>query len=363
MRHLTNFLPALGKIDPNNQYVVLIRQSLPQIESPENIVFKRVPDNKASGLKSRIVGDLIQIPLNLKKDGIGLIVSLMNFGPIISSIPHVLFQANPTYFCNYLLNILMGKKKVEVYFRRLWTVESMKRADLIITPSDAMTEMIKQKCPSVRKRNFKTLYHGINHQASSSAPDEELLKPLSFSGHKLFYPTHLYPHKGFDILFKSLSILKNKKINFRLFTTISYEDWPEGMQKYKQMVDKFDLANNVVFLGNVPQDQIGYFYEQCDLMVFPSLCESFGFPMFEAMAFDLPTVAAGTLINREICNDAALYYDPLDPEDGANKIMLALDKDTSNTLRQKAKLRLNSYDWSWNRCAKNFFGLIEEFVV
>jgi len=360
LRHLTNFLPALGKVDPNNEYVAFIRKSIPVFSAPENITIKRVSDQKASRLINRITGDLIQLPLKLKRENFEIIVSLMNFGPIITSTPHILFQANPTYFCRYLLDSLKGKKKIEVYLRRLWSVESMKRADLIVTPSNAMADMIRETCPTVKRRNFQTLFHGFNDQSLKSAPDERYIKLLAFDGYKLLYPTHAAPHKGFEILFKMLFHLKKQMKNFALFVPICNEDWPKGILKFKTIISNLNLQENVVFLGRVPQSQMGYLYQNCDLMVYPSLCESFGFSMIEAMGFGLPIVASGTSINREMCADGALYYNPLDAVGGAEAIIEALKPQIRDKLIKNGQLRYRSYDWSWNRCAKEFVNLFKE---
>jgi len=40
------------------------------------------------------------------------------------------------------------------------------------------------------------------------------------------------------------------------------------------------------------------------------LCESFGFPLVEAMGARLPIVAADTPVNQEVCGKAAIYFPP-----------------------------------------------------
>ena len=49
-------------------------------------------------------------------------------------------------------------------------------------------------------------------------------------------------------------------------------------------------------------------YHAADIFVFPSFLESFGHPLVETMACGLPVVAADTAVNREICGDAAEYF-------------------------------------------------------
>ena len=49
-----------------------------------------------------------------------------------------------------------------------------------------------------------------------------------------------------------------------------------------------------------------------ELFVFPSIYEGFGFPLLEAMAYGVPSIAARSSSLPEIGGDAALYFDPRD---------------------------------------------------
>ena len=106
----------------------------------------------------------------------------------------------------------------------------------------------------------------------------------------------------------------------RLIKLIGRKD----LRDLTSLIKKLGLDDNVVLTGRIPQDEINVFYKNCDLMVYPSLCESFGFSMVEAMGYGLPIVAADTPINKEICEDAAIYYSALDHEDAARKIISVL---------------------------------------
>lgn len=362
MRHLTNFLPELGRQDTEREYTILVRESFPTLAVAPNISIERIPNGFVSNWMKRLAGDIFEIPWKLNKEKYDAIVSLTNFGPVFSPVPHIFFQRNALYYCDYYLSQITGREKTETLLRRRLAVESMKRADLIVTPTNAMAEMIKATCPEVKNRKFHTLYHGFSKDTYQEQLDAKYEKQLDIEGFKFLYPTHPAPHKGFEILFEILKTLKERNLNFKLFTTIAYKDWPEGIRQYKKQVQSLGIDDCVAFIGRIPQSQMGSLYKKCDLMLYPSLCESFGFSMIEAMGHDLPIVAAGTPVNREMCRDGAFYYPQLNPSAGAEAIINAIDPENRKKLVVNGHRRLISFQWGWNRYVDQFIKMIERVI-
>jgi glycosyltransferase involved in cell wall biosynthesis len=361
IRHLTNFIPMLSACSEKNQYVFLVRDSFSEIYVGENILYKKIPDKQAASWFSRLYYDIVVLPRMLGREGYTAIVSLTNFGPIWSPIPHVFFQRNAVYYCDYYLKIVNRRLKLESMARRFLAIQSMNRADLVVTPSNAMAAMIKDKCPSVRQKEFYTLYHGFSKETLKACTlDESILNVINTTRQKIFYPTHPAVHKGFEILFKLLFEYKKRNKHFVLITTINEEDWPSGIRKYRDIVQKLGLQDEVKFIGRVHQSQMGYIYEHVDCMVYPSLCESFGFSMIEAMGYGLPILAANTDINREICDNAAIYYEPENYREGAEKLALLMGENVRSELENNAKRRVLSRDWGWDRYAREFVEMIEK---
>ncbi|MBI5373871.1 MAG: glycosyltransferase [Candidatus Schekmanbacteria bacterium] len=362
MRHLTNFIPELGSQDKENEYVFLVRNSFPEIHSSQNIKIELTADSRASSPFARLIDDIWYLPKKIEKENFDVVVSLTNFGPVWCPVPHIFFQRNPLYYCKYYLSQIKGKTKREIFLRRKVAVESIKRADLVVTPSDAMTDMIKETCPSVRNKKFKTLYHGFDKQSLQEQLDEQYAKLLKVNGYKILYPTHPGLHKGFDVLFEILASLKNEGLNYCFFSTIAHEDLPREVERYERIIDKLGINDRVVFMGRVPQRQMGTLYEQCDLMLYPSLCESFGFSMIEAMGHGLPIVAAETAINKEICGTGANYYEPLDVRSGVEAVLKTLKPDASEALRKNGEARVKSFDWSWKRYTREFIETVSSVL-
>jgi glycosyltransferase involved in cell wall biosynthesis len=106
------------------------------------------------------------------------------------------------------------------------------------------------------------------------------------------------------------------------------------------------LKNDVVFTGYVPHDHLPSFYLLCDLFVSPSLQESFGMPILEAMACGVPVIVSSLEVFHEIAGEAAVYVSPTDPYEIAASIYTLIQDDS---LRQRCvrlgKERAKAFTW------------------
>ena len=100
-------------------------------------------------------------------------------------------------------------------------------------------------------------------------------------------------------------------------------------------------------------------YAQSDLFIFPSLTESFAYPLVEAMASELPVIAADIPICREICGEAAVYFNPLNADDLAQKIRNMRDdpKRRQELAALGRKRAIEHFDWKEH--VKRLLELIE----
>ncbi|MEQ8330599.1 MAG: glycosyltransferase [Longimicrobiales bacterium] len=101
-------------------------------------------------------------------------------------------------------------------------------------------------------------------------------------------------------------------------------------------------------VGRVPHEALGDLYRSASVVFLPSHFESFSATYLEAMHFGVPLVTSDRDFARDLCADAALYADPLDPTDCAVQLLRALD-DTGERarLRDAGFRRLADFpDWT-----------------
>jgi glycosyltransferase involved in cell wall biosynthesis len=317
-------------------------------------------DVAAGGISSRLFYDLWELPRRLRSENFRAIVSLTNFGPIWSSARHILFQTNALYFCEQWLKGTSASRRVSEVLRGRYALAGMKRARFIVTPSRAMAAAILRRMPELRNKDFRVLYHGFAPGSMDEPLEEAVRDRLNTGAVKLVYLTHPAPHKGFDVAFRTLRELQRRGIDATLYTTFDRQDWPKLVRQYEHSAQKCLVRDRVVFLGNVPPAQVGDLLKKSSVFIWPSLVESFGFPLLEAMGSRVPIVAAGTEVNREICGDAALYYSPLNAMEFADTVERALCPGEQARLRRECDQRMKAFDWSWDRYAREFVQIIRD---
>jgi len=359
LRHLRGFVPALAAEPSGHSYTLLARKSIAVQLEAANIRLETIDDAVSAGLFSRIWFDNVNLPAMLREGCYDALVSLVNFGPIYPVKPHLLFQRNALLFDSISSGRTRHRKSLDLWLRRFLAIQAMRRANVIVTPTRAMADIIRRSVPWTGRKQFCILHHGFDFQpalpsAPSCHPDM-----ADCSGLRLLYPSHPGRHKGFEILLHAISILRSRGATFKLYLTTSPRDQSVLTSRYEDAVRKLGIGDLVVFLGPISQEQMPDIYASSDLLVYPSLVESFGFALLEGMAHRLPIVAADTPVNRELCQNAALYYRATDATAAANAIESALCVATRAELLNYCENRLATFDWSWRRYVREFVQLLD----
>lgn len=110
-------------------------------------------------------------------------------------------------------------------------------------------------------------------------------------------------------------------------------------------------AGRIARLGPLTRAELQALYENCALLLFPSLYEGFGLPVLEAMQAGAPVITSNTSSLPEVAGDAARLIDPHDPQALACAVRQLLE-DPALRERYRAAGRARVREFSWTRAAE-----------
>mgnify|MGYP006076721225 CR=1 FL=1 len=153
---------------------------------------------------------------------------------------------------------------------------------------------------------------------------------------------------GVDTLVNSLIKLRARGYNNLRLVVVG--DGSE-MENYRNLVNSNNVSDFVKFTGYVRNDLVPDFYNKFDLAVIPSLRESFGLSLLEAMSSEVPVIASRISGFTEVANDDIItYFDPGSVEDLVQKIAEYIaDKDSAEEKVALARAHVEQF-YSAKKC-------------
>ncbi len=154
------------------------------------------------------------------------------------------------------------------------------------------------------------------------------------------------PHKNLVRLIEAWSLVVSSAPYAAHPPLVIAGHWDSRYPQTQEKVVQSGIRDRVIFLHDVPEQELAALYSGASLFVFPSLYEGFGLPVLEAMACGTPVVCSHTSSLPEVAGDAALLVDPLDVEGIAASIRRALgDEGLRQRMREKGLARAAIFSW------------------
>jgi glycosyltransferase involved in cell wall biosynthesis len=176
---------------------------------------------------------------------------------------------------------------------------------------------------------------------------------------RIGYITKYGVQKDFESLIAAVSILDNGGHDVQLVLTL--DESTTEYSRVDRLVSKYGVHNILENYGELGPDSVQQLYDSLDVFVFPSLCESFGFPLVEAMACGLPVIVSDTVSNREIADKAGLFFRSGDAEELAGNVLQVMGNAAVYRHQSEASLKQAS-EFDWKKAANDTVDEIEELV-
>lgn len=247
----------------------------------------------------------------------------------IMTIHDLSFLENPKWFSH-----------AYYWWYKVMTPLAVRTSQHIITVSAFSKQEIRRFYTFLKEQDITVIYN---------ATDESLFRPLpqvlASTERFALAVSSLDPRKNFNRLIEAFKDIQGCKLyivgaRHRVFT---------------QQDNKAAQQDNIHYLGRVTDDELVRLYNQAVCFIFPSLYEGFGLPPIEAMSCGCPVLVSDIPVLREVCGNAATYFNPLDINDIRQTIkhFLAVD-------HRPTPITQHPSSNTWEASAKALISLLNE---
>ncbi|RYE39941.1 MAG: glycosyltransferase family 1 protein, partial [Sphingobacteriales bacterium] len=264
------------------------------------------------------------LPKETRKDKIDLLHCTSNTAPINSNIPLVVTIHDIIYLEKQATNQASLYQKLGGMYRK-WNVPKIaSKAAIIVTVSNYERNRIIEKL-NLPPDRVRTIYNACSNHFQDEHSAEELLafrKKMNLPERYVLFLGNTDPKKNLPNVIRTLGLLyQRKQLDFTLVMT----DFSlEHLLPILREQNSEHLLKHIMLLGYVVNQELPKLYKLAELFLYPSLRESFGIPILEAMQCGTPVITSNTSAMPEIAGAGAILVDPTQVEQIAEKIVLLL---------------------------------------
>jgi glycogen synthase len=192
----------------------------------------------------------------------------------------------------------------------------VENADRIVCVSNWVLKEMHEYFPSIKDK-MRLIYNGL------AIPDTEPL-PLPFSPPTLLLFGRIVPTKGFKSALMAFSLLKTRGVNARL---IIAGDGPER-ELLEKLAIELGVSEWIQFTGVLTVTEVFETYNRATVVIVPSIIESFGLVILEAMLMKRPVIASSVEGIPEVVSEGetGLLVPPENPMALSEAIQFLLER-------------------------------------
>jgi glycosyltransferase involved in cell wall biosynthesis len=286
-----------------------------------------------------------------------ILLSTGNFALRKSPVPQILLSRNSVYLSPDFYRDLRSRSEYGTWFdthlRAVLAKRSIRWANATVAPSQAFADDLR-RWTGVR---VLAIHHGFDREAfvrdSSplAAAVEEKLREADTSL-KILFVSHYNYYRNFETLIRALPLLRDRLVGrpVKLLLTCSLAAGKNPgsyrPESAAELVKKLGVSDLVVELGAIPYGQLHQVYRRADVYATPAYTETFAHPLVESMACGIPVVASDIPVHREICGDAARYFQRFSAEALAEALaQVAASPETSRRMASAGLERSKEFSW------------------
>lgn len=331
--YIRELVPRLAAFPDIEVHLFLHRNQLEQFYPiDENIrvhLFRFAQNHLAT-----LTWEQVAVPVLTRSMGADIVFSPANYGPVFAKNHVILLRNAVSVF------LVEGSLKGKVY----WLGVGLATFASVLTARCALavSEFARRELTFGLAQFIGGKVSVVPHGTSFAAPPGG--RPARQSG-DLLAVSDIYVQKNYHTLFRAFAILHRRYPDLNL--RIAGETIDHGyMKRIRGIAEQLGLEKNIRFLGRVGIEELGHLYRECRVFVFPSLVETFGNPLLEAMATGASIACSNSAAMPEIIGNGGVLFDPRNADDMAEKIASLLDSEKlCEEVSARAVDRARTYTW------------------
>jgi glycosyltransferase involved in cell wall biosynthesis len=332
-----SFIEELKKFSEHEYHVVLgeaISKTIITSEYPSNFHFYTIPYRPATRVFSFKGSDTFFKDLEdkVKPDCVFTTSGPAYWRPRAPhvmgyNLPHYIYKDSPFF------------KTLTLYKRLYWMLKGqvikyfVKRdADAYVVQTDDVNQRLKHW---IGRDKIYTVTNTFGSHFLKDFKDNPSTLPAREAGEfRLLMLSAWYKHKNFSVINQVSKLIEENKIPGIKFVLTLPE---ESFENHFTAAAKKHIYN----IGPVKPDECPALYRDCDGIFLPTLLECFSATYAEAMVMNKPIITSDLGFAHTVCGPAALYVNPVDPQQILDAIVSLKDSEELQTkLAQNGKVML-----------------------
>jgi glycosyltransferase involved in cell wall biosynthesis len=237
-----------------------------------------------------------------------------------------------------------------------------KAARAIIFTESSKCDLVRWTGVSPAK--VRVVPHGLSQDiwdlagVAQDAPERQIGPQLSGGRPYVLYVSATYGYKNHARLIRAFGIMKRRTGLPHALLLVGSEV-SVSFAELREVARQAGVYEDVILTGRLERHgAVAATYLSADVTVVPTLYETFGFPVLEAMACGSPVVTSEIGSMAELAGDAAVLVNPLDEEAIAQGIERVLrDPDLRRQMVERGRRRAAEY--TWQRSAAQTLEILE----
>lgn len=297
------------------------------------------------------------LPDLIRHSGANVLLSTGNFALRKSPVPQILLSRNSLYVSPDFFHDVRTRGEyriwLDTHLRAILAKRSIHWANLTVAPSQAFaTELGRWTGQKVI-----AIHHGFDQDVFTRdsrplSPEVRSKLDSAEGSFKILFVSHYNYYRNFETLIRALPILRDRLAGrpVRLLLTCQLAAGTNAgayrPDTAARLVKALGVSDMVVELGAIPYQQLHQLYARANLYVTPAYTETFAHPLVEAMASGRAVVASNIPVHREICGDAAVYFETFSPDALAIRVLEIADSaNLRRTMVEKGLDRAKEFSW------------------